>query len=351
MRDTRFDDEIDFLLEKACDSIRYLVLRDLLGVPADSEEMTALEEKILNQPNVKKILDAQNDDGWFGHELHGNDGMDHLIGELLNAGVEISHPAIQKAIRALVTPEIASNHKNWFRGGDALDAGDRGGNRAVTAQILSWVHYPEDHPLMKEQIALSLEHMLAVENYTSIDDFSASSNGKRFYKPHARFPGANHIAMLSATNSWRTDENVNAVRRAAARGYELMRDVDEYITFKKPAEFGGGFVGPFNYNWQALTPVTEEKLLSIINSTYNFAFAFWLGSVTGVSEFMPRSSGTYEVLTDVLRRGDIDALIPDEAYRAFRQVMGKEPTLRRRCAKKCDLTYAVLRACYGVENL
>ena len=59
MRDTRFDSEIDFLLDKACDSIRYLVKRDLLGVPADSAEMTAIEEKILAQPNVQKVLAAQ----------------------------------------------------------------------------------------------------------------------------------------------------------------------------------------------------------------------------------------------------------------------------------------------------
>ena len=226
MKDTRFDNEIDFLLEKACDSIRYLVLRDLLKTPVDKPEMVSLEEKILDQPNVKKILDAQCDDGWFGHELHGNDGMDHLIGELLNAGVEKEHPAIKKAIRALVTPEIAQNHKNWFHGGDALDKGGRGGNRAVTAQILSWVRYPEDSPLIKEQIELSLEHMSAAANYDSIDDFSVSANGKRFYKPNARFPGANHIAMLAATESWRTEENVNTVRRASARGYELMRNVD-----------------------------------------------------------------------------------------------------------------------------
>ena len=59
MRDTRFDSEIDFLLDKSCDSIRYLVKRDLLGVPADSAEMTAIEEKILAQPNVQKVLAAQ----------------------------------------------------------------------------------------------------------------------------------------------------------------------------------------------------------------------------------------------------------------------------------------------------
>lgn len=347
MRDTRFDNEIDFLLEEACDSIRYLVLRDFLGMPIDSGEMMALEEKMLMQPNVKKILDAQHDDGWLGHELHGNDGMDHLIGGLLGAGVEKEHPSIQKAIHALTTPQIASQHKNWFRGGEALDSGGRGGNRAVTAQILMQVRYPEDSPLIKEQVMLSLEHMEAVLSYHSIDDFSVKAKEKRFYKPNARFPGANHIAALAMTQSWRTDEKVKMVRSAAAHGYELMRGVDEYITFKKPAEFGGGFVGPFNYNWQALTTVTEKQLFDIINGPYHFGFPFFLGSVTGVPDFMPRPTGTYELLADMLRRGNIDAMIPDQTYRAFRKVMGREPSLRRKRAKKCDLTYAFLRACCG----
>lgn len=349
MRDARFDNEIDFLLENACDSIRYLVRRDLLGTSVDEPEMVSLQEKISGQANVKKILAAQNEDGWLGHELHGIDGMDCLLGGLLNAGLEKTHPAVQKAVHALLTSEIASQHKNWFRGGDALDAGGRGGNKAVTAQILSWVHYPEDYPLIKEQIEISFDYLSAVPGYDSIDDFSVRGKSKRYYKPNARFPGSNHIAMLAATESWRTGENMEIARKAAKHGYELMRDVNESITFKKPPKFGGGFVGPFNYNWQALTPVTKEKLQSIINSSYPFGFAFWLGSVTKVPDFMLQSTGTYEVLAELLRKGSIENLLPEKTYRAFRQVMGREPSLRKKNAKKCDLTYAILRACYGVN--
>ena len=109
---TIFDDSIDFLLENACASIRYLVQRDLLKVPTDAPAMRALQEEILRQANVQKILATQCEDGWLGHELHGNDGMDHLLGGLLNAGVEKENPAVQRAVHALVTPEIASKHKN-----------------------------------------------------------------------------------------------------------------------------------------------------------------------------------------------------------------------------------------------
>lgn len=343
-----FENSINFLLENACASICYLVQRDLLKTPKDTPAMLALQEEILSQDNVKKILASQCDDGWFGHELHGNDGMDGLLGSLLNAGVEKENPAVQKAIHALVTPEIASRHKNWFHGGEALDAGGRGGNNAITAQILSWVKYPEDYPVIAEQITLSFEHLSSVLCYHSVDDFSISGKNQRYYKLNAKFPGANHISLLAATQSWRTEENLKTAKKAAKHGYELMRNVNEFITFKKPAEYGGGFVGPFNYNWQALAPITKEKLQAIINDRYPFQFAFWLGSVSGVPDFMLQSTDTYEVLSNLLENEKIEDLLPEKAFHAFRQVMGKEPSMRKKSAKKCDLTYAILRACFDV---
>lgn len=343
-----FEDSIDFLLENACTSIRYLVQRDLLKTPTDAPAMLALQEEILSQDNVKKVLASQCEDGWFGHELHGNDGMDRLLGSLLNAGVEKENPAVQKAIHALVTPEIASQHKNWFRGGEALDAEGRGGNNAIMAQILSWVKYPEDYPVIAEQITLSFEHLSSVLCYHSVDDFSILGKNQRYYKPNAKFPGANHISLLAATQNWRTEENLKTAKNAAKHGYELMHNVNEYITFKKPAKYGGGFVGPFNYNWQALAPITKEKLQTIINDRYPFQFAFWLGSISGVPDFMLQSTGTYEVLSDLLVNEKIEDLLPEKAFHAFRQVMGKEPSMRKKSAKKCDLTYAILRACFDV---
>ena len=229
-----------------------------------------------------------------------------------------------------------------------LDAEGRGGNRAVMAQILSWVRYPEEYPIMAEQITLAFGHLSSVLCYHSVDDFTISKNDTRYYKPNAKFPGANHISLLAATQSWRTDENLKTAKDAARHAYELMCNVDEFITFKKPAEYGGGFVGPFNYNWQALTPITEEKLYSIIKDPYPFSFAFWLGSVSGVPDFMLQSTGTYEVLADLLANKKIENLLPEKTFHAFRQVMGKEPSMRRKSAEKCDLTYAILRACFDV---
>ena len=342
-----FQRQIDYLLTYACSSTKYLVHRDMLGTSIHDPFMISLQNEILAQANTQKHLSAQHTDGWFGHELHGIDGMDCHIGGLLNLGVEASNPAIQKAIMALLTPEIASTHKNWFRGGEALDAEDRGGNRAIVANILAMTKAAEDIPVYAAELSLALEHLAAVLQYDSIDDFSIKGKNERYYKPKAKFPGANHIGILAATEGWRTEEKMNMAKAAIEHAYGIMKDVDEYITFKKPAAFDSGFVGPFNYNWQALNPMSEEQIIGIMNSSYNFQFAFWLNSVTAVPDWVQQHNGTYETLADMLDRNAIVDNISDSALSASKKVSGKEPSYRKKHAAECDITYAVLRAVWN----
>mgnify|MGYP003302576790 CR=1 FL=1 len=105
----KFQKHIDFLLNNACTSIKFLVHRDFLHTPLTKPFMQKMRAEILEQENIKKHLACQHPDGWFGDELHGGEyGMERSIGTLLNAGIEKEHPAIQKGINALITPEIAS---------------------------------------------------------------------------------------------------------------------------------------------------------------------------------------------------------------------------------------------------
>ena len=341
-----FRKQIDFLLENACTSIRYLVYKDMLKTPADEPFMKELQVEILHQTNIQKHLAAQSSDGWFGKGIHGCEDMDCHISALLNAGIETDSEYIQKAIIALTTPEIASQHKNWFIGGKALDAEGRGGDHAIIAQILSWVGYSEEYPVMAEQIALAQEHLFAVTDYTSPDDFSVRMKNYRCYKPNARFPGANHISLLDAAKGWRTGNNFETAKSAVKYAYEMMKDYDEYITYRKPREFGNGVIGPFNYNWQALNPIDENKLWEIMNSSYNFQFGFWLRSVSGVPDWVRQSTQTYELLGNILENDTYMDMIPEKALKAFRQIMGREPNWRNKNSVKCDVMFALLNACW-----
>lgn len=345
-----FKKHIDFLLENACPSIRYLVHRDMLKTPAGESFMAELQAGILQQSNVQKHLSAQNPDGWFGHELHGTDGMDCHISGLLGLGLEADSPYIQKAITALTTPGIASRHKNWFRGGDALDAGGRGGSRAVRADILSRVRYPEDAPLLSGEISSAFEHLSAALHYTSVDDFSVKGKDKRYYKPDALFPGANHIGLLENTQSWRRGENMQTARAAAKHAYDLLKDFDEPITFRKPKEYGSGFVGPFNYNWAALSPITTNDLQNILDDPYHFHFGFWLRTLTAVPDWVRQTTQPYELLAQLLEKDTFMDRIPPKTLKGFQQILGREPNWRKKSSVKCDVTFALLHACWPVIN-
>ena len=59
-----FQKQIDFLLEYACPSIKYLVHRDMLNVPVNEPFMVALQNEIVAQTKTQKHLSAQHPDGW-----------------------------------------------------------------------------------------------------------------------------------------------------------------------------------------------------------------------------------------------------------------------------------------------
>ena len=48
-----FQKQIDFLLEHACPSIKYLVHRDMLNVPMNEPFMVALQNEIATQTNTQ----------------------------------------------------------------------------------------------------------------------------------------------------------------------------------------------------------------------------------------------------------------------------------------------------------
>lgn len=86
----------------------------------------------------------------------------------------------------------------------------------------------------------------------------------------------------------------------------------------------------------------------IIDNPYHFQSGFWLDAVSGVPDWVRQSTVTYELLADMLDKDTLFDMIPDKTLKAFRQIMGKEPNWRKKTAAKCDVTFAVLKACLPV---
>lgn len=345
---------IDFLIENACVNIRYMVNRDFKNISVNKPFMQNMQEEILGQRKIQKIFAAQHDDGWFGHELHGGPGnaMDSSIAFLLMYGVEPNNERMQKAKNALLDPEIASKHKNYFKGGDALDADGRGGNRAVTAGILATLLKDETHQFITDEINLALRHLNGALQYNSIDDFTIVVNNKaktRYYKPNALFPGANHIGILAETSEWRSKENVAMVTGSIKHCINLMKNVTQSPTFKKRPPYGSSFVGPFNFNWHAFD-VKDFKCFS--DYDYRYGYVFWIRTLNGFGKLeiagdIPIVKQQYLMLVELMETDRLYDELSENAIKGFEYISAIEPSWRNEINIKCDIYFNALKAIYN----
>ena len=344
-----FSKTIDFLFENACVNIRYLIKRDILKISINTPEMKDMQTEIMQSPVVQKCLAKQHPDGWLGHELHGSDGMDTLMSVLLRSGVEVKSNPVQKAINALTEPDIANQHKNHFAAGNALDADGRGGNKAIIAWILSTTNFPEDKQPLSDEIKLSFDHLCGALAYKNIDDFTKQGSKFKYYKPSVKFPGANHIGILANTLSWQSDENLVTAKAAMKNSYSIMKDIDGYIMFRKPKEFGGSYMGPFNYGWQSLSPIEISDLQRMVHNTKNrFQFGFYIRDLSGHPKWAIQTTQPYEFLAEMLENDTLMDIMTDKALTGFRYLWGIEPNWRNKTAVKCDLIYRVINTCWPI---
>ena len=347
-----FKQTIDFLLKNACVNIRYLINRDILKISINDSEMQKMQEEILQTPVVKKVLSAQHPDGWLGHELHGGDGMDNLMSVLLRSGVEAKNIHVQKAVNALTTSKIAMQHKNHFAAGDALDADGRGGNKSVTAWILSTTGFSENKKPLSDEIMLSLDHLCGALEYNSIEDFTEQGTKFKYYKPFIKFPGANHIGILANTCSWQSDENLVAAKSAMKNCYLIMKSVEDHIMFRKPKEFGGSYMGPFNYGWQSLNPIDMQGLQRMVNNTKNrFQFGFYVRDLSRHPMWAIQTTQPYEFFAEMLEKDTLMDNMTDKALTGFKYLWGIEPNWRNKLSVKCDLTYRIFNICWHVLTI
>lgn len=330
---------IQYLLNYAGDSIKYRLNRDILHVPADTTEMIPLQKSILNAPKVKKLLQNQHEDGWFGNELHGGSppGVDVSVTALLSLGLDKNHSAFKKLINCLLNPTNSDNYRRWFRGGYSLDEDGRGGNKAVIAGCLAQLN-EEDNPIVKEQIDLSLKHFKGALEHKDISDFAVKTkSGVLYYKKNALFPGANHIYLLSKTNSWRTRSNLDLVRKSFGHCFNLMKDEISAPTFKS----GSHFVGPFNYDWH----ICDFQIDDVMQDSY--AFVWWLRTLYQSSTLclikdIPPLYNSFSYLEELFYSGDIYKKQTTLSKKRFKDIWSLETSWRKDKSMICDFVFSGL---------
>lgn len=341
----QFQKQIDFLLENASPNIQYRVKKEVLKEATDTSEMMRLQEKILTLPKVKKAFACQRDDGFFGSVLHGVyfDGFDSTVDLLKRNGVEITEPRMVKAKEALTKWQDYKND-HFYKAGNAMDEHGRGGFRAIWAEQLVELGADESLPQIQEQISSALNAFRGALQYSSPDDFSkkATFRGQpcRYYIKGSTFPASNHISILEKTLSWRSQENLETVRKSYRHCKEIMKNYHDGIIYINC----GYFVGPFNYNWNS--PKEIITLRSFDNHPIDFAW-FMKGLSTASNRYPIFDDGNpyfAQSLIEMIADENLIDNIGEEQLRLFKNYSSLAPSWRKKESLACDIYFPILLA-------
>jgi len=102
-------DPTSWLLETACPPIRYRVLTEILGVPADDPKVIAARKEAHAYPPALRLMRLQRGDGSWAGTLHAGDtrkpnpSTELYLSMLYEHGFDRSTPPVKKALRLLKT--------------------------------------------------------------------------------------------------------------------------------------------------------------------------------------------------------------------------------------------------------
>jgi len=142
-------DPTDWLLEETNPSIRFLTLVNLLNRPPDDEELLAAGEAIGASEPVRKMLDAQRPQGYWGRDKRPYHGVTKHLITLEHLGYQGDDERVHKAIEYLFAN--AQMEDGAFTAG-TFEKGRHGVIPCFTANavhFLHWFGYGEDDRTQK----------------------------------------------------------------------------------------------------------------------------------------------------------------------------------------------------------
>lgn len=336
---------VGFTFENSSANIRYRILRDIYNEPVDTDRMKKLQTEVLNLPKVRKAFSVQREDGFIGNVIHGVYfyGFDSTVSLLKRYGVEITEPRLQKAKEYLIR-WTDYEQDSFYKAGNAMDEHGRGGFRAVLADQLVELGADEALPQIQSEIANALGAFKGALSYNSVDDFTkkATFRGRpcRYYIKGAAFPAANHISLLEKTLSWRTDENLDMVKKSYEHCKKVMKGYNDGVIYVNC----GYFVGPFNYNWSY-----EPRPVSMRDFDADpIEFAWFMRGLSGAAKtysvFNEDDPFFAQSLEELIGDGDFADKVSDEQLRLFKKYSSLQVSWRKKENIAADLYFPVLLA-------
>ncbi len=208
------------LAQRACPSIAYRIRKEILREDISSPGMMALQEEILREPEIVRLFALQKEDGWLGGLFHGTDEPESAIRYLAEKGVEPSHPAIQRALHAIILRGDAFDKGCMERVGKPLDEKHLGGSKLIKACVFAYA-CDEKHDFVREAVSEALHVFRYVCSVTRMEDVCEPYKEKLVFRPYVLWPSIYHLRLLAHTHLWRTEANKQMLAMAVKRLAEL----------------------------------------------------------------------------------------------------------------------------------
>jgi hypothetical protein len=209
-----YSKSVQFLLDHACPSIVYRTRKEILGESSNTPSMQELQKQVQNDPEVKRILALQKEDGWLGGHFHGADGPEGGIRYLYEKGVESDHPVIQRAIEAIELLGKDFDYIGLGRIGMILDDYHLGGIQMMKACTFAYAGH-EKETFFKDQIEEALSAFDFVANLLTIDNvYTLHKNKILVFAKEVKWPSTYHLRLLALTHSWRNTNHLGSLYNA-----------------------------------------------------------------------------------------------------------------------------------------
>lgn len=201
------------LERSACPSIVYRIRNEIRGEKLTAEERALFWTKIAETEAVRQVLSWQNEAGFFGTRLHtplsGSKIWSHegCVRFLLEAGLDIDFEPLNRALMALLTPEWKMECQN-SRAAEILDPG------LLRAALFAQAGLYE-YGFMEEWVGRCLGlYRLVAEANSFCDLTNMDKHGRHIFRDNKPIPAVYHMRILAYTYGWRTEDNLNMLKKA-----------------------------------------------------------------------------------------------------------------------------------------
>jgi hypothetical protein len=280
---------IEEMLERACPSIKYRLLTQVLGYSKVDQGVKRLQEQILQDPDVQEVNSWQEKDGWLGWNFHGTKSMETGVRLLCEKGLDHDCSILVQALQSLdLHPDRLE--RGIGKVGKILDENGSGGTSMILATVLAYAGM-EDRPIVKTQIRKALSGFRAVLDIEHISDITEAFHDRLVFKPNVRWPSIYHLRLLAYTHGWRTSDKLLLMSKVLRQLERLSPIPPIYV------RAGSRWAAPASFAMHDFTPDPEK-----MNAT---GWLQWIHRTeclarSGILIYHPETTSVMEYLSNIL---------------------------------------------------